>query len=151
MSVSASIDIRLIQKYHAIEMKHIIKTLVDYGWNIFRDGEICYSTLDIEDNFNSWLKPINLDALSNILEQKKLISNVISVQMTWENTEVGGELTFYPKIPNISCSFNPDATRKRMPPEDPYGMTDFQWYLPKIVPPLDRKFGLEYFSCSHLR
>lgn len=150
MSVHASIDICLRQKDNStIPIGEIVTALVDYGWAVERECGICYSILDADDvHLNCEPVPINI--LTEKLEIIRATSELISIELTWQNTEIGGPLHFYGNCSDTTCSLGLEASRQRLPPDNWYGMTDFQWYLPKLLPPLHKRFGIEQFSCHHI-
>ena len=152
MSASASIDISVAgNNVSAIE---IIQVLMNSGWTLVHNGYINYLPLGNKDDFD-WQanKDINIEELNQILQAKKEQKEIIGVRMTWQNTDIGGDFLFWPKNNNVNSletfSLNFDGNRQKIKMENNYELTDFQWYLSKLLPQLSKILKIEYVSFDH--
>jgi hypothetical protein len=140
MSVSASIDIILSEKKTAVE---IINRLMNFGWTLAtKDGYIGYLPLGDKDDFHWQAEKISFEALTKILHEKERANEIVGVTMTWKDTEIGGSFLFWRNDSLETFSMCTDGNRQRTILDGNYEITDFQWYLAKLLPPLD----VEYFS-----
>lgn len=150
MSISANIDIHLskvIKKHRsAIE---IIQELTDFGWTLSLNGYVGYLPLGDTDNFDWKEEKITVEVLNEIIKEKIVLNEVVGVIMTWENTGIGGTFLFWTDEKYETFSMNTSINRQEVVLEIDYKITDFQWYLPKLLVPLDEIWGVEYFSFYH--
>jgi hypothetical protein len=150
MSVDAGIHVKLVNvasDYHAII--DIVKVLSATGWNIFNSGRISYMIVDQYDNYD-WLSDyLTLVEFDSILKDKAQKSSSISIEATWDETGIGGPLVFRSQDGYKNISLLLESKRRTIDLHHNYSITDFQWYLEKLLPPLNEAFGIEYFSCEH--
>ncbi|MBD3231043.1 hypothetical protein GF322_00070 [Candidatus Dependentiae bacterium] len=139
MSVSANIDIHLATKKSTIE---IIKILTDSGWNIFHNGYIEYLPLGDKDDFDWQTEKISIEHLMKILQAKQNANEVIGIIMTWKDTGIGGTFLFWTSEKYETFSLGIGIERQKIELIDDYEITNFQWYLPKLLLPLNA----DYFS-----
>lgn len=129
MSVDASIDIQLHHNNdRTITVGQIVTALVDYGWRVEREGGICYSILDAAHDYHAFCEPLTLKILAEKLETLRDSCRLLSVEITWQNTEIGGPLRFYGNSSTTTCNLGLQSDRQRLPADNWYGMTNFQWY-----------------------
>lgn len=149
MSISAGISIRLSDGNRSKSAVNIIKVLIDSGWNLFHDGYISYLPIGDKDDFD-WQakKAMSFEKLTKIIEIKEKTEEVVGVIMTWQNTDIGGTLLFWPEDSLNTFAMNITINRKKTKLADDYEITDFQWYLPKLLTPLNKVFEVEYFACD---
>ncbi|MFC1894870.1 hypothetical protein ACFLYH_02880 [Candidatus Dependentiae bacterium] len=147
MSVSASIDIILSEygkdNQYAIE---IIKVLMEFGWVLSHDGYVGYLPLGDKDDFDWQEKEISIERLTGILKSKQDAGEIVGITMSWKDTEIGGDFLFWPKDNLHTFSMNMDGNRRIIKLDSDYEVTDFQWYLPKLLLPLNKVWTVEYFS-----
>ncbi len=150
MSVSASIDINLSKNEGKNRSTvEIIEVLVNFGWNLVHDTYISYLPLGDKDDFD-WQaeKGMSFETLTKIIEVKEQAEETVGIIMTWKDTDIGGTFLFWP--PNKdnlgTFSMNIGINRQIITLTDDYNITDFQWYLPKLLVPLNRILTVEYFS-----
>lgn len=126
MSISASLDIKLFGKN--INPVDIFKHLINYGWKIEDNGKKVF--LPVHDNsmFN-WQSESEIEdfEIINILNKKNSIGEILGISLSWLNTNIGGEFLINQDLHIIvSLSNNRQINN--------YEMTDFDWYLSKIIP-----------------
>lgn len=146
MSLSVSIDIHLKQS-ESISALKILDVLIKFGWTLIQNGEASYLALGDKDDFNWQLgMSTTLKELNNIFRKKEVEKEIVGVIMNWQNTTIGGSFLFWPQDNYEKFSINLDAYRQTViwPPD--YEVTDFQWYLKKLLPPLNAVWPIEYFS-----
>ena len=147
MSISAGISIRLSECAQPRSAVDIIKVLIDFGWNIIHDGYISYLPFGDKDDFDWQAKRnINFESLIKILESKEQAEETIGIIMTWKNTDIGGTFLFWSKNELDTFSMNITVDRQKTTLTNDYEITDFQWYLPKLLIPLNKVWTVEYFS-----
>lgn len=133
MSVSASIDIKLIQRQtNELFSVKIIEKLLDYGWNFKSEGSVSFLPIGDKNNFDWQNDDISLDSLINILENKEKADEIIGIVMTWKSTKIGGEfLIVENKKISISLSIN-----RKIIDDDTVNLriTDVNWYLSRLLP-----------------
>jgi hypothetical protein len=148
MSVDASIRISLVgSKTKSIPALDIIDVLEHAGWSLAHDGYTSYLPLGDIDDFD-WQSEQNMDQqkFRNIISSKELANELIAVILTWQTSDIGFVFLYHQ---NKSISISITIERQKITLNDNYAITDFQWYLEKILPPLNDAFGVEYFSCEH--
>ena len=155
MSVSASIDLRVVQSSTGKLITPIkaIELLAHYGWSLQRDGYVCYLPPGDGDNFGWDGRRMSIESLMAILTKKEDLSELIGVLLTWKNTDIGGNLLLYGNKKSLEkdfftpISFHIDGNRKQLVINDSYGMTDVNWYLEKLLPAFNQgDTYVEYFS-----
>jgi len=150
MSVSVSIDIRLTEpKNGRLARIDIVKVLIDYGWTLYHEGLISYQPSGSKSITDWKYASLNFEDLSKIFTMKQSSHEINGVMMTWANTGIGGDFLFWPEeISNETFSLNLQAIRQKINLGGNYSITAFQWYLEKLLPPLNEAFGVESFSCQ---
>ena len=147
MSIDANITVELTENttkcHSAIE---IIHPLLKEGWSITHNGRGCYLAVGDKDN-SEWLfvESITINNLANIIKQKEDQKEIVGIVLTWNGTDIGGALLFWP---NNTITLGLDSNRQIIFMQGNYKITNFQWYLEKLLPPLNDSFGVEYFSCE---
>jgi hypothetical protein len=132
MSVQASLDLNFQDYDKAITPINLITLLLNNGWSLNDNGRISY--LPIGDNYDfDWIisSQISKDELMMMLEEKEKRNELIGIVLTWKNTNIGGSILFYPSD-KISFVFN--INRRILHGLDNFKMTDFNWYLSRILP-----------------
>ena len=147
MSITASVDINLIKKdsQHA-GTNEILEILLLSGWTLMHDNTIGYIPLGDKECSNWQLDTvIKISDLKNIILEKEKNNEVNGLILTWGNTKIGGIFLFWGNG-NLSLTIN--LTRKTILLNDNLEITDFMWYLEKLLPPLNNAFGIDSFICE---
>jgi hypothetical protein len=149
MSVSAFICVSLPQtKNINIPGSQIIPQLVNAGWRIFTtDGMVGHLPAEISNDFEWQYGPLNFVSLIDIFKEKEKRKEPTGVRLFWQNSFIEGRFSFF--YDDVMCTslVGIDADRQLVALAPGYMVTDFQWYLEKILPPLNDAFGVEYFQC----
>jgi hypothetical protein len=147
MSIVASIEISLVEdKTRSISAVNVINVLKNFGWSLVHDNHTSYLPIGDKDDFD-WQSEKNMDflLLAKIIVQKEAAGELIGLILTWQTSDIGIVFLFYmDKTISISASIN----RQTIALANNYAITDFQWYLEKLLLPLNEAFGVEYFSCE---
>lgn len=141
MSVTASIRLRIEYNHDLkkqINRTAIIQMLLNYGWKSTRNGYAEYLPLGNKDDDFSWThEKMNPEELMVRLKQKEDNDELIGVFLTWQNTQIGGNLLFL-KNSIYTMSFSIDANRQLLIDNNDYKITDVNWYLTKLLPALNQ-------------
>ncbi len=144
MSISASIDFKLHQKHDALTNLDIIELLFKHDWTFNDYGLKRFVPLGAEIGDFDFIN-ISDDELRHILKLKQNSDENLSVVMTWKSTNIG--FTFLTHH-HLEFSLILDVNRQTTT----YNVTDFMWYLDKIIPFLDRYlFSIIEFNCNEIR
>jgi hypothetical protein len=150
MSINASINIGLHSNgKNNLLCSNIIQLLINEGWSLTHNNFKCY--LPLHDNdVSNWTAN---DTLSNIelfeiIKLKEKQREVVGIMLTWQNTPIACDFLFFPENFYTKFSINLDANRPVINLTQNLTLTDFQWYLEKILPPINEQFGIEYFACE---
>ena len=146
MPISASIDFNLYSSSVEITPLLLINILMSNGWSLLDCGGKSYLPIgDIDDFDWQYSKSITDDEIMDICTIKFKNNEIIGLGLTWLDTNIGGNFLFYPEgglsfLLNIKRIENSSTT-----------LTDFNWYLEKIVPVLIRNhIKVERVECSHM-
>lgn len=131
MAVLASIDVNLITSFGRVSTKKVLMSLYDFGWSFDDHGKVSYLPIGDEDNFSWKSEQMSTEDLLEIIELKEKMSEVNGVTMTWKNTGIGGDFLFWT---DGNISINLTVNRKLI--DDEIKITDVNWYLTKLLPPL---------------
>jgi hypothetical protein len=151
MSISASIDIQFARrKEMKISKVMLVKRLLEYGWTFRHNGYASYLPIGDNDDFNFQREAFNkesIDALMMVIKKKEELDEPIVVSMTWERTNVGGELLL---IRNGEISINLSINRKLLDTGiEKTKNTDVNWYLMRLLPVFNcEELMIESFSYS---
>ena len=144
MSVSASIDFILHQKNDVLTNLDVIELLFKNDWTFNDHGLKSFVPFGAEiGDFES--QNITDDELLHILKLKQNSDENLSVVMTWKNTNIGFTfLTHHHLEFSLLLNVNRQITT--------YNVTDFMWYLDKIVPSFDQyHLGIIQLNCLEIR
>ena len=127
----------------------IIDNLMANGWQLNDQGKISYLPLGDKDNYD-WQIQQDIDYLDllKIVKNKELNNEPVGIIMSWKNTTIGISIIIR-KEGTLSIDLN--INRQDFALNDHYKITDFQWYLKRLLPCLDDAFGVESFSCEQHR
>lgn len=132
MSVSASIDIKLSAPN--LQQVDVLRLLLKQGWVIYDNGYKSFLPINDKGMFNWQWVPISqfIDAdLFAILFIKQIFQELIGVSLSWKDTDIGGEFLISDDL-TLCISL---TNNRRI---NTYGLTDFDWYLSRIIPAIDR-------------
>lgn len=142
MSISASIDIQLSNE--RITPIDIVSILINNGWTINDNGEKVFLPLN-DDGMYDWHseRDITDNEVINILKLKDKAKESLGISLTWLNTNIGGEFVInHDLLIIITLSNNRQVNG--------YNVTDFDWYLSKLVPLFQKEnIYIELISFSH--
>jgi hypothetical protein len=127
----------------------IIDNLMANGWQLNDQGKISYLPLGDKDNFD-WQIQQDIDYLDllKIVKNKELNNEPVGIIMSWKNTAIGISIIIRKEgILSIDLNIN----RQDFALNNHYEITDFQWYLKRLLPCLDATFGVESFSFEQHR
>jgi len=125
MSVSASIDFKLHQKHDVLTNLDVIELLFKNDWTFNDCGLKSFVPLGAEiGDFES--QNITEDELFSVLKTKQKANQNLSVVMTWKNRNIGFTFLMHNHLEfSLLLNVNRQMTT--------YNVTDFMWYLDKIV------------------
>lgn len=149
MSVSANICITLFKNNaKSISALEIIESLCHFGWSLTYNGYISYLKLGDRDDFD-WQSDKHMDTtkLQEIILQKELAHELVGLILYWLTDDIGISCIIYPDSISVNFAMN----RKTIKIDGNYEITDFQWYLEKLLPPLENTFGIASFTCEQSR
>lgn len=126
MSVSASIEINL----SGTDSFNIMLNLLNAGWVFNDNGYQTYLPVGDNDDWDWRSEKLTNEQLLSIIEKKQQLNEVIGVGLTWGDTGRGGEL-----ILGIDNSLMFNISNNRL--INDYFLTDFDWYLRKLIHALD--------------
>ncbi len=146
MSVSASIDIKLSEisneRFPAIK---ILRNLINYGWTFNDNEKVSYLPIGDMDSYNWQTGKIKEGDLFKAIIEKESNGEIVGVVLTWRESGIGGSCLIWN---DKSISFNITINRKLVEGSD---RTDFDWYLTKILPALNKdNLNVKSFSCQEL-
>lgn len=124
MGYTASIDIVIEGKLDETFFKsHLFLS----GWG-FNDNEFIYYIKLNEDDFE-WTKVPSSEKENVLFEitQKLLLNEDVGIIIIYKDTNIGGQLLYFPK--NRQISLNVNVNRQTLKS----GETDFEWYKKKYV------------------
>lgn len=151
MSVSAGIKVQLIQckKGSEIFSIEVVKVLNKAGWSLIRAGRAGYLPLgDTEFLDYRYGEAIEYAQLVSIIEKKEQLGELVAVDLFWQDTFIGGSFRFAPDNSYSEIRISVNSDRQIVQLNENYSITNFQWYLEKLLPPLHNAFGVESFSCK---
>ncbi len=135
MSLSATIDIHFALPVQAVQ---VVQLFDQHGWT-WRDtaGQVFYLPLHDVDEYSWQLQPFTDEDLFSLIGLKQQAGEVVGLSMYWQDSGVGADFVFFaPDQLSLHLMIN----RQQLPNSR---MTDFSWYLPRILPVLDAA-GYQY-------
>ena len=137
MGLSASININLYIKSEVL-IKEIPQLSV---LNLFREsqwkfadvqGKKIYLPLHDNESYNWNYESVSDEYLFNIFKQKAKEKEIIGVRLFWENSDLGVDLLL---CSDLTMIFSIERGNR---PINHYGITDFDWFLSRIIPIFNR-------------
>lgn len=143
MGISADIDFSLHEDTGQFTNFDIVKLLYNNHWTFNDTGLKTYVPLDCEiGDFNR--ENIKDEEVFKILAIKQKSNENLSVVMTWKESNIGFILSFHEHL-NFSLVLN---INRRV---TPYQVTDFNWYLERLVPCLlESNLQIINLRCSQI-
>ena len=153
MSVSASICVSLYSEENInVPGSIIVPVLIKAGWRIFTaNGMVGYLPAEINNAFEWQYAPLNFESLINIFKEKETRKETTGVCLFWQDTSIGGSFSFFYDNAMYTLSVNINEDRQLIALAQDYMTTDFQWYLQKLLPPLNDTFGIDFFQCQEFK
>jgi len=151
MSISAGIKVQLIQRKNGSEIFtiEVIKSLIAAGWALFRSGKASYLPLGDTEFLNyRYGEAIEYEQLVSIIEKKEQLGELVAVDLFWNDTLIGDTVMFLPAKNYCEILIGVSSDRQTVQLNENYSITNFQWYLERLLPPLNAAFGVESFSCQ---
>jgi len=131
MSISASIDLKLISKSNSnFSSKQVINEMVAKGWKIEKNNKIFYLPLG-DDDLYDWQEKNSKDIdIWRIISRKETLQEVIGINLYWRDTDIGLSTLIFN---NTEISFSISINRVKINLAE-FDITDINWYLERIVP-----------------
>ncbi len=144
MSISSSIDIKLVDKYNSDNSYWtIIDTLQNNGWKLFNEKKVQYLPLGDNGDYDWKFEELTVDEFITIIEEKEKNSEVVGIELIWENTKIGGQLLIFN---SNELSFNITVNKKFINDDNLTRLIDINWYVEKLIPCLLEHYVIEQLS-----
>lgn len=146
MSISASIGFNFYSSSVEITPLLLINILISNGWSLLDCGRKSYLPIgDIDDFDWQYSNSISDEEVIKICAIKFKNKEIIGLGLTWLDTNIGGDFLFYPEG-GLSFLLNVERIENSST-----ALTDFNWYLEKIVPVLLKNdIHVDRVECSHM-
>lgn len=131
MSISAWIDIHLSSSAN-LSATDLIRQFAKEGWDYTgRNGEVTYLPLGDGDNFNWLSEAVDSANIMNIIEMKQAQREIVGIQLLRRDSEIGCDMLMFN---TNQIGFSLSIARKTIEIQGDIDMTDFSWYLERILP-----------------
>lgn len=132
MTIQASIEINFSTFHQDHVITKLIQMLLDGGWTFNNEGNASYLPIG-HNGISDWITDADIshDELMEILQEKDYRNEPVGIVLTWSNTNIGGAFIFKP---NEKLSISLILNRKIMQRLDNIEITDFNWYLTRLLP-----------------
>lgn len=146
MTFSGFFDFRIVRAggKKVVTPIEAIGFLMDEGWSFCRNGYVRYLPIGDQDN-TTWTREIlTMDSLLKIVAEKESQAELIGVAMTWQDTDIGGELLMSGELEtkekkiHSPIKFSVAAHRNKFLSKEDYPITDVNWYLERLLLAFDR-------------
>jgi len=161
MSVSASIDIKLVKHITPLQYEYnipaieIIKELVRFGWNPNINGKMHYLPIGDNDDYAWAYHEFNFEKLNEIAEKKESLGEIIGINMQWKDSDIQVSFIFYPKCRLVEGQLSVwlDASRPILfELSDWHRVTDVNWFLIRLLPAFkDGDLAVESFCYNEYK
>jgi len=128
MSVDASMEFEFEKPFKVMD---VIDKLIHAGWTYNDNGKIVYLPLN-DNGLYSW-QTASIDCWHDVYDiicEKIRDNELVGLNLTWNDTMVGGQFLFHPDENKKLLSVNLTINRIKI---DGTNDTDFSWYIPKII------------------
>lgn len=145
VSFDTSINIKLARKgEEKIDSITLIKDLINGGWNIINNNIILYLPVGDDGDYDWQENEMTPCDFFDIVKTKEENSEVIGVEIRWEDSKIGGNLFIYP---NLEITFSICINRKKVKLNNGEEITDINWYNERLIILLKSKnYIIESFS-----
>ena len=135
--ISLNIDLSVNNKMSRYE---IIICFFYSNWSFFDHGKFTY--LPVGDEDWDWVTSSMPDEeILHLLQEKSQTNEIIGFSLTWEDTNIGGQILFFPNFKLSFCINNNIQIIKN-------NIVDVNWYLTKLLTVLDEK-NIQYTSITY--
>ncbi|WP_042202650.1 hypothetical protein [Paenibacillus camerounensis] len=133
MSISAWIDIYLSEQSGAkLSALDLMKQFAKEGWDYAdRNGEVTFLPLGDGDHFNWQSEAVDSDCILNIIELKQAQQEMVGIQLLLRDSEIRCDMLMFN---TTRIGFSLSIARKSIGIQVGIDMTDFSWYLKRILP-----------------
>ncbi|MDF9845072.1 MULTISPECIES: hypothetical protein [unclassified Paenibacillus] len=133
MSISAGIDIYLSEHSSAnLTVMGLIRQFTKEGWDyVDRNGEVTFLPLGDGDCFNWQSEAMDSAHILNIIEMKQTLREIVGIQLLRRDLEIGCDMLMFN---TNQIGFSLSIARKSIEIQGDIDMTDFSWYLERILP-----------------
>lgn len=133
MSISAWIDIHLSEYSSAsLSATDLIQQFAKEGWQYAdRNGKVTFLPLGDGDNFNWLSEAVDSAHIMNIIETKQAQREIVGIQLLRRDSEIGCDMLMFN---TNQIGFNLSMARKNIQTQGDIDITDFSWYLERILP-----------------
>lgn len=139
MSKDISLDIDLSVN-NTISRYEIITLFFNSNWSFLDDGKFTYLPLGDEDW--DWVSSsMPEEEILHLLKEKSKTDEIIGFSLTWENTNIGGQILFFP---NFKLSFCINNNIKMITND----IVDVNWYLTRLLTIFNEK-NILYSSIAY--
>lgn len=142
MSKTGFIDVKMNNS--DVEIEVFLNSFLNFGWSINIEDKIWYTPLGDNDDFN-WVTVNMLDyeEVLGVLKKKQKNGELISIVLTFSSSGHGIDMIIYPMLEKIT--FGLHRNRKVL---FTVNVTDFSWYIERIIPPLKLlNLNIESLEC----
>ncbi|WP_342423242.1 hypothetical protein [Paenibacillus sp. FSL E2-0178] len=146
MSISASINISLSNhSCESLSLPDLFQNFENEGWTYVKsNGGITILPLGDDDDYNWTSIVLNRDSFFDILKKKQDQKEIIGIELMRVDSDVGCELLIFN---TNQMMFSLSIARKKINAKDDIDITDFSWYLERILPVL-KNLQVEQISCE---
>ena len=145
MSRSGDIELTINSNSNDINALDLLQCFYKDGWSISYDGVISFLPLgDVDYNWTI-VSEIKENEVNSILRSKIAADELIGVSLVHKESIRGFLVLFSASFSEII--FSADINRKEIEGTD---VTDFSWYLKRIIPVcMHAGLSIEFIDCSH--
>ena len=139
------IEIDPYNNYYIFDIIDFINAFEEESWSLNDHGNISYLPLHDDDNYDWKIKPISFRReIIPLLKEKQKCNETIGVNFYSNKYNTGFSLLVYNNYNTINFILYNNVKRI-----EELSITDFSWYIKKIIPILNRlDINYEYISCS---
>ncbi len=148
MSISASIDIILSERSRTVlSVPDLLGDFVSEGWDyVDGNGKVTMLPLGDHDDYNWTTITLDRVYLFNILQEKQQLKEMIGIELLRVDSDVGCELLIFN---TYDIALNLSIARKKIEIESSIDITDFSWYLKRVLPVFEKSaLQIERISCD---
>jgi hypothetical protein len=148
MSRDGSIKIITNSLNKSISYRDLLNQFEVFGWKYGVADYIMYLPLGDDDHFN-WISvpKLEIEQVLFSVDQKWIRGELMGIEIAWKETDIGVTILTDPEFKELS--FSADINRKTIEGiKGSLGITDFSWYIERIVPVLlSLDLSIEVLQC----